>query len=830
MKAVVMAGGEGTRLRPLTCSRPKPMVPVAGRPVMEHILLLLREHDLREVIATLQYQPNAITSFFGDGADLGIRLTYSVEQEPLGTAGSVRQVAADLTEPFLVISGDALTDIDLRALIRFHKEKGALVTMALARVESPLEYGVVITDAAGRIQRFLEKPGWGEVFSDTVNTGIYVIDPTVLALMAPNRPYDWSKEIFPRLLAEGAPLYGWVMDGYWCDIGNLDQYVTANQDALTGKVRLSIPGEEVAPGLWVGPGATIDPSVKRTGPVVIGANAVIKRHVAFGDWAVVGDGCHLDAGASFKRSIVLPHSYVGRGCEVRGAVIGQSSALQAGNRLFEGAVIGDNCHLLEGCQVQPGVKVWPSKRLEAGTRLTTSLVWGARHSPRLFGKSGIAGSTNLEITPELAVRLGAAFGSMLPKGASVAVARTDLAAARMMVQALESGLTAAGVHVADLGAMPLPTARYGARALGAAGGIYVGAEGGLVRLRFLDGRAIDLSPAEERKLENLLFREDTRRVAPAEVGAITFPGHLHDDYRQALLAQANAALIRQREYRIVADFRTTAVGPLLASLLPALGCRVLARGGPFGEQIEAPDGVAGMGDLVRQAGADLGVSWDPTGERLQLCDDRGQPLTGQQALALLAFLTLAMEPGAAIAVPITATHAIDQMAEATGGRIVRTRVAAGALMEAGVGSAVAMASDHGGAFAFPSFHPGPDGCFALIRLLELLAQCGSSISDLIEALPPVQVQRTTVPCPFATKGKVMRHLIESFADRPVQLVDGIKLYDGEGWIAILPDPVEPIFHLYAEPDGALLTAYGEMLAETVGAEAARPSREEVRHP
>ena len=196
MKAVVMAGGEGNRLRPLTSNQPKPMVPVVGKPCMEHILELLREHGMNEVIVTVAFLPQAIRSYFGEGETLGMQIGYSVEESPLGTAGSVRLTAKQLDETFLVISGDALCDVDLSALVAFHKEKGAAVTIGLKSVENPLEFGIVVTDEEGRIERFLEKPSWGQVFSDTINTGIYVMEPEVLKHVPGDRPYDFSKELF----------------------------------------------------------------------------------------------------------------------------------------------------------------------------------------------------------------------------------------------------------------------------------------------------------------------------------------------------------------------------------------------------------------------------------------------------------------------------------------------------------------------------------------------------------------------------------------------------------------------------------------------------------
>src|SRR4051794_25906055 len=210
-----MAGGEGTRLRPLTSNQPKPMVPIVGKPCMEHILELLKKHGFDDVIVTLAFLPQEIRSYFGDGESLGLNIEYSVEESPLGTAGSVRLASGKLDDTVLVISGDALCDLDLTKLVQFHRDKSAAVTIGLKSVENPLEFGIVVTDEDGRIERFLEKPSWGQVFSDTINTGIYVLEPEVLKHVPTDRPYDFSKELFPLLLEMGRPLYGMVCDGYW---------------------------------------------------------------------------------------------------------------------------------------------------------------------------------------------------------------------------------------------------------------------------------------------------------------------------------------------------------------------------------------------------------------------------------------------------------------------------------------------------------------------------------------------------------------------------------------------------------------------------------------
>src|SRR6185312_7234565 len=269
VKAVVMAGGEGTRLRPLTSNQPKPMVPIVGKPCMEHILELLKRHGLEDVIVTVAFMPQAIRSYFGNGESLGLNIEYSVEESPLGTAGSVQLASERLDETFLVISGDALCDVNLTDIVRFHKEKGAAVTIGLKSVENPLEFGIVVTDEDGRVERFLEKPSWGQVFSDTINTGIYVVDAEVLNHVPKDRPFDFSKELFPLLLEMGRPIYGHVMEGYWQDIGNLDQYRQANFDALDERVRLNVEGVQLRGNVWIGEGVEIDDVEGVEGPAFI---------------------------------------------------------------------------------------------------------------------------------------------------------------------------------------------------------------------------------------------------------------------------------------------------------------------------------------------------------------------------------------------------------------------------------------------------------------------------------------------------------------------------------------------------------------------------------
>ena len=364
-----MAGGEGSRLRPLTSRQPKPLVPVAGRPIMEHILLLLRRHQMRDVVVTVQYLGASIRNYFGDGSEQGVALTYSVEDSPLGTAGSVMLARQQLTEPFVVISGDSLTDIDLIAATRFHRERRALATIVLKPVPNPLEYGVVVVDEGGAVQRFIEKPSWGEVISDLANTGIYILDPAVFDFFRPGEITDWSGDVFPKLLKQGEPVFGWVAPGYWEDVGSHSAYVKANFDCLEGRVKVDIPGERVGDSIWVHPDAEVSSSARIDGPALICAGAKVRAGAWVNGPCVIGGYTTIDSGAKVSNSITWDHSYIGENSRLRGAVVCRSVTVKNGCLLEEGSVIGSEVVLGAGATVNPNVRIWPNKEVEPGARV-----------------------------------------------------------------------------------------------------------------------------------------------------------------------------------------------------------------------------------------------------------------------------------------------------------------------------------------------------------------------------------------------------------------------------------------------------------------------------
>jgi mannose-1-phosphate guanylyltransferase/phosphomannomutase len=468
MKAVIMAGGFGTRLRPLTTHIPKPLVPVGNVPIMEHTVRLLKRHGFTDLLVLLYFLPETITGHFGDGSQWGVRMTYATPTADLGTAGAVKFAAGELGEPVLVISGDVLTDFDLQAAVRSHQQRGAEASIVLTRVDSPLAYGIVIIDESGRIVRFLEKPSWGEVFSDTINTGIYILDPSVLAAVPAGRPYDFGRELFPALLASGRRLYGHVAEGYWRDVGDLTEYRTAHLDLLQGRVGVEIPGTHTQGpehSVWVGEGARVDFLTKLSGSVIIGAGAQVAPGVRLVN-CVVGPGCVIGAGADIEGSVLWDHVDVGPSARIKEAIVGTRAQIRANAFVAEGVVIGDYARIGESSTVKANAKVWPYKEVEDGATLAMSLVWSERWSRSIFGRYGVSGLANIEISPEFAAKLGAAFGATVGKRRTMITSRDHHKASRMINRALMAGLLSVGVDVQDLGVAPVSVVRYQISALG----------------------------------------------------------------------------------------------------------------------------------------------------------------------------------------------------------------------------------------------------------------------------------------------------------------------------------------------------------------------------
>ncbi|MBQ9557592.1 MAG: NTP transferase domain-containing protein [Clostridia bacterium] len=498
MKAVIMAGGEGTRLRPLTCDMPKPMAPLCGRPVMDYTLELLARHGFGDAAVTLMYMPRSISEHFGAEAH-GVRLRYFVEEEPLGTAGSVKRASADFGEDFLVISGDGLCDFDLKRIMDYHKEKGGAATIVLKGMPNPLEYGLVMADSEGRVTRFLEKPDWGQALTDLVNTGVYVLSTEAMRLVPDGKPFDFGKELFPLMLEKGLAVYSYVESGYWLDIGDISTYISAQFDLLDGKVRFDVPKpprrEGVKPPVWIGENVSIAPGA------------------SVGEYAVVGDGCRIARGADVRGSVIGPGSYVGKRAELRGALVCGGCVVKADAAMYDGSVLGAGSVLSEGSVVSPNVRVWPKKRIEPNAGVYSDVVKGVSGGG-LIENGLISGTIGADITPEYAARIGAAAATAL-KGGVAAVACDGCDGSGVIKSALIVGLLGSGAEAIDMGVLPLNVFSFGVADRGAKLGLFVTEKGIAVR----DG--LGLPPTRElaRRLESAYRRGEFSRSGGREARA-----------------------------------------------------------------------------------------------------------------------------------------------------------------------------------------------------------------------------------------------------------------------------------------------------------------------
>jgi mannose-1-phosphate guanylyltransferase/phosphomannomutase len=813
MKAIIMAGGFGTRLRPLTCQISKPMVPMVNRPMMEHIIMLLKEHQITEMVALLFHQAESISDYFGDGTGFGVKIEYIRPDADYGTAGAVGMARELLKEPFIVISGDLLTDFDLGGIIAFHNKKKALATITLTRVANPLEYGIVITDQDDRISRFLEKPTWGQVFSDTINTGIYVFQPEIFDLIPVKKEFDFSQDLFPLILSQNKPLYGCITNGYWRDIGNITEYRQAHLDALKGEVRVDIEGDRlnlIGKDIWVGKGSSINAKNSRlTGAVIMGRNVTIGQGTHLHD-VVIGNDCHIGQDAFIEHSIIWSGCRIGDKARVEEAIV--CDGVEIGNQavIEQHAILSSQVKIGSQARVSANVKVWPGKSVDDQAVLTSSLIWGDRWFKEFFAGPRVTGLANMEMTPEFAAKLGAAYGALLGKGSVVLTSRDSHPVSRMINRAVISGLLSAGVKVHELRALPIPIVRYQLKTGGDQGGLHTRKspfDPKMGDIIFFDKDGKDLPAGKIKNLERMFLREDFSRAQPEDTGVIEFPHRVMEGYREGLLSYIDTQAIREAKYKVVIDYAYGAAAGIFPSILGELGIEVVAL-----NAFENPEKLTKSGDdfvaaqqrlsqMVQSIKADVGFLLDSGAERVFLVDEQGKIMDEDQALAAVCLLVMKSRTVKELAVPVTASRAIEEMAQKYQVRVKRSRIDNRSLIEEAAGENVAFVASRRGGYIFPEFQPAFDAMLSITKILELMALTGSKLGSITSEIPPSHMVKKNIPCPWSKKGLVLRTLMEQTKDHPEkQFIDGIKLFYGRDWVQVLPDPNRELFHINAEAD------------------------------
>ncbi len=801
MRAVVMAGGLGTRLRPLTTGVPKPLLPVVGRPMVEHMLLLARDHGVTEAVVTVQHLAPMMRRRLGGGADLGMSITYGTEPRPLGTAGGVRlAVAGADDQALLILSGDAVTDVDLGHIMRRHAESGAALTMALTRRDDPREFGLVDLDEDGWVRRFHEKPEWGEVFGDTVSTGIYVVSAEVLARIPPDTPWDWSTQVIPDLLSAGAPVAGVVVEGYWEDVGDLTAYRQVQVDALDRRVRLAIPGSDRGDGVWIGEGVEIAPGAEVVGPSFIGSRSVIDEGAELLPYAVLGAHSLVRRGARIERSTVHDNVYLGAEVDLMGAIVGRGCEIGAGTRISEGAIVADGCILEREVDVTAGSLIYPGKSVESGTTVTGSVVWDAKGHRSVIDGLGMRGEMGVEVTPDSVVRLASTLGTLLSRGATVALGRDHSAAAGAYHAILVGALRAAGLTVHLLRTVPLPVLRDHVRHH-ADGGVYLRVAPGdpdsldMVIVRS-DGRNIG---DRARELNRIYSRREFRRAIPGAIGTVV---------SQPLAAQQYADRIHEHvpagptsSVRIVVDAMGGAAATTLPTLLEGRSAELVLLGtqpdltAATWSESERRQRVTELAEIVVSTGAALGVAIDATGERLWLVDEQGHILDDDRALLVVLDLVVSESHGGVAVLPSTASRIAEQVADfhhAAVRRVPRANTFDD-------GSDALLVCDGDGGFAVPGAGGQRDALATTYALLGWVARTRLALSAIDARIPRTYGVREQVDTPWRLKAAVLREVTARAGGRAVDMSDGVRISEPDGaWCLVLPHPTESRTRLWVE--------------------------------
>jgi mannose-1-phosphate guanylyltransferase/phosphomannomutase len=557
--------------------------------------------------------------------------------------------------------------------------------------------------------------------------------------------------------------------------------------------------------VYVGEGADIHPDARIEGPVIIGDYCRVEGNARLGEYTVLGTNVRVRAGADLQRAVIHDNTYIGENVRLRGTTVGRSCDLRNGVRGEEGVVLGDECFVGEQAVLSAGVKVYPFKTVEGGAVINSSIVWESRGSRSLFGRLGVSGLANVDVTPEMATRVAMAFATTLKRDATVVTSRDSSRSARMLKRAMMAGLNAAGVNVRDLEVASMPVTRFAVSRPESDAGISIRLDEHdpqSVVIRFFDAKGADITEGAQRKIERLFLREDFRRVFPGEIGDIGFPPRHLELYSVALESVVDVERIAAGGFKVVVDYSYGATSFVMPNILSKLGADVLAVN-PYAStrgvmSWERDEHAASVASLVRASGASLGAVIDPGGEHLTLVDDAGHVLSDDEALLAYVSLVAGHLGGGRIALPLSATSHADRLASERGVEILRTKLSNAALMQAASRPGIGFAASTTGGFILPEFLPAFDGAAAMVKMLELLALDGVALSKVVSSLPTVHIAHETVVTPWEQKGTVMRSLVELSKEREVDLIDGVKVRHDDGWALALPDPEEPVTHIWAE--------------------------------
>ena len=741
-----MAGGEGKRLRPLTCTFPKPMTRILGKPVLEYIFDLLGANGVTDAAVTLGYMPHVIEKKYANGYK-NLNIEFIKEDEPLGTAGSVRNAASGFEEAFVVISGDAICDFDLEKIMAFHKASNAKITIVATDAPDPREYGVVKVGEHNRVAGFVEKPSWNQAVSTLANTGVYIIEPECLELIPKDISYDFASDLFPEMLEKNMPIFCYHTDRYWCDIGNTEAYIRCQRDMFDGKI--NIPINPTAGGIYTADGFP-DGDYSVVPPVYLGSNIEIEDGAVIGPYTVIDDNCFVGKNAKVKHSVVLENSWIASGVSVTGSLVCSGAALKKRASMFEGSVAGSGCVIGEDAKINPGVLVWPGKIVGSNANVKSNVKYGNIKS-EMLGENGVDEKNGVKLNPETCVRLGAALGSTR-NGKKAGVATDGTRTADVMKLALMSGLSGSGAAVWDFGECFESKLNFLVNFCGLGAGVFICGkneksikicgEGGLSIPRFF-----------EREIESGIEKSEFRDMAESEIKEISDMSSVKLLYEQELLRQAPYGL---GGIDVSFSSENESISLLLEKCVFRLGAQE-------------------SGDIVFYV--------DSTGTKLSVQTKAGS-YDYEKMLAICCLNE--MKNGRDIAVPYDAPPFLDSLAESFGRKCFR-------YLSAPADNSDSVARRLAAKQVFVR-----DGLFLAMKILSVMKERDRSVDELVSELPEKHIVKKTVPISFSPADLSCLIGEENISIR--NDFEGIKLVRDSGKLLIIPEKSGEKVRIMAEAD------------------------------
>ncbi|QDF30166.1 sugar phosphate nucleotidyltransferase [Halarcobacter anaerophilus] len=805
MKAIVLAGGFGTRIQPLTNSVPKPMLPILNRPMMEHIIIKLRDElDITEIGVLLYFKPDIIKDYFKDGSDLGVKIQYFLPDDDYGTAGAVTFAKEFLDETFIIVSGDLVTDFDFKKIKRFHNKKESMLTITLTSVENPLQFGVVIANEEDRIERFLEKPSWGEVFSDTINTGIYMIEPEVLDLIPYKENFDFAKDLFPKMMKQDIALWGYSQKGYWRDVGNPESYREVYKDIFSGKIKLPYKGEEskIDKGtVYAQKGVKLSKKIRVEGTVVLGKNVSIDEGVTLKD-CVIGDNCRVSKHSEIIDSVLWNNVKIGVKVKLNNSVICNDNIIKDESKATFGVIMAEKCLVNKKVSFEKDIIMWPDKVLESSSVVSSNIIWGNKYKSSIFEDGAVLGRTNIELSCEMTTKLAAAFGSILPVGSSLYVSRDYHKSSFMLKRAFVSGILSTGVNIVDPNNVPSNVMRHSlSKKDDIAAGVHLRQSvfnPAQTEIIFFTNEGLVVDNKLAQSIERIFFRENFRKVKYDDIGSISEDKNLRNLYIKTIENSFDNNIFKDSELKVAIDVMNGSISDIYPVIANELGIDNIILNAYRSEKIKSNDIVKSqenMENIVRAMNLDCGFMIYPNGHKLQVIDDKGELIYDYKLLlVVLDLLDTTTTRKLKVILPAWAPDFINyDNIEVSREKLSNFK--AEQLKE------YDLIADSDGHFAFNEFGLNRDSVFTSFKILELLKKSGKKLSKLHKSIPEFYYKGENIPCPSSLKGKMMRKFLEDGKDKKTSSVDGVKIWmNDDEWILMVPDQHNEYLNLYVQAE------------------------------